>query len=129
MPKFLIEIEDLVKKENVDDVYMTTPNPGYKYGERLQERWEREKKESTYSGTDADYEGRARFRYDPSVVSQKFIDEKEREENYENGFLKMTCGEAEGWHKQIQNGKVPLPAGIALAAIYHRKKCDKCRDK
>lgn len=26
MPKFVIEIEDLVKKENVDDVYMTTPN-------------------------------------------------------------------------------------------------------
>lgn len=27
MPKFLIEIEDLIKKEYVDDVYMTTSNP------------------------------------------------------------------------------------------------------
>jgi hypothetical protein len=34
VPKFLIEIEDLVKKENVDDVYMRTPDPGCKVVDR-----------------------------------------------------------------------------------------------
>lgn len=34
MPKFLIEIEDLVKKEYVDDVYMTTSNPGLRVVDR-----------------------------------------------------------------------------------------------
>lgn len=93
------------------------------YGERLEEtrkRWERE-------GVFFDPMERASgesFHWDTRLVSEKFIREQERED----GFIKMTCEEAEAYYRQVQNGII-LPAGIALAAIYHREKCDKCREK
>lgn len=98
------------------------------YGERLAETEERWRREGVYFDPMERASGE-KFQWDERVVSREFIREKEREELYEDGFLKMTCGEAEGWYKQIQNGEI-LPAGIALAAIYHREKCDdKCHNK
>ncbi len=94
------------------------------YGERLAETRERWEREGVFFDPMERASGEA-FHWDTNLVSEEFIREQERED----GFIKMTCEEAKAFHQQTQSGEI-LPAGIALATIYHRKKCDdKCHKK